>query len=512
MDIKDFKAATARLFFDMINADGVIEDNEILLLEGLGEYTPVDKEGKSVDLPDFTKEANEIIRRGGLRKKYRIERDDIEKSIGITTSQAISILKRWQEEVEPVEVKYDKNYLFRAENVKEDLMAISGCDGSRSIEEAKLLAAVGLCLNNRLSSEFRAIPITYRERNLRFAKKEIVYLEGEYDAEVNEDIIKNKPYIESLLTIYGYEFVYIPDIVKFLRNKAKSGLLTPILMFSKPFYYKDEKKANEFASEIQSITTKDFTETFSTAAHLEEPLPPCLLIKVKTSTIESVDEDNKPKRTKYTDFIALPINGSVAESVRRLPENILDYTDGITSLVTKSLNEKLYCKGIHKTLIDYAVHKSSSNLVNRVVINIQGREKYIEFEGVAGSKVVLQPKEIVLYLLSIIFTAYGKGLYGRKCDGVGIDRMIKAFERIYEIASDGASTELYNKSLSVQKSKIRSKINALKNFEDRDKYNIDDSDGMIRVAVNPDKVFIRETYSDKETPLRDWLIQRNIPL
>lgn len=512
MDINDFKAAAARLFFDMINADGVIEDNEILLLEGLGEYIPFDKDGEPIDLPDFTKEANEIIRHGGLRNKYRIEQDHILKSISITTSQAIAILKRWQDEVEQNELKYNKKYLFLAENVKEDLKTISGCDGSRSIEEAKLLAAVGLCLNNRLSTEFRAIPITYRERNLRFAKKEIVYLESEYNAEVNEDIIRNKPYIESLLTIYGYDFVYIPDIVKFLRNKAKSGLLTPILMFSKPFYYKDKKKANEFANEIQGITTEDFTETFSTAANLEEPLPPCLLIKVKTSTIESVDDDGKPKRTKYTDFIALPINGSVAESVRRLPENILDYTDGITSLVTKSLNEKLYCKGIHKTLIDYAVHKSSSNIVNRVVINIQGREKYVEFEGVAGSKVVMQPKEIVMYLLCIIFTAYGKGVYGRKCDDHGIDRMIMAFEQIYKIASDGASTELYNKSFSVQKSKIKSKINDLRNFEDREKYNIDDSDGMIKVAVNPDKVIIRESYSDKEIPLREWLIQRNIPL
>ncbi len=512
MDINDFKAAAARLFFDMINTDGVIEDNEILLLEGLGEYIPLDKDGKPIDLPDFTKEANEIIRHGGLRNKYKIEQDHIQKSIGITTSQAIAILKRWQDEVEPHELKYDKHYLFLAENIKEDLKTISGCDGSRSIEEAKLLAAISLCLNNRLSSEYRAIPITYRERNLRFAKKEIVYLESEYNAEVNEDIIRKKPYIESMLTIYGYDFVYIPDIVKFLRNKAKSGLLTPILMFSKPFYYKDKKKANEFANEIQGITTEDFTETFSTAANLEDPLPSCLLVKVKTSTIESVDEENKPKRTKYTDFIALPINGSVAESVRRLPENILDYTDGITSLVTKALNEKLYCKGIHKTLIDYAVHKSSSNLVNRVVINLQGREKYVEFDGVDGGKVLMQPKEIVMYLLCIIFTAYGKGIYGRKCDEHGCEPMIKAFEQIYRIASDGASTELYNKSFSVQKSKIKSKINDLKNFEDRDKYNIDDSDGMIKVTVNPDKVIIREAYSDKETPLREWLIQRNIPL
>lgn len=34
-DINRFKAAAVRLFFDMINADGVIEDNEVFLLQGV---------------------------------------------------------------------------------------------------------------------------------------------------------------------------------------------------------------------------------------------------------------------------------------------------------------------------------------------------------------------------------------------------------------------------------------------------------------------------------------------
>lgn len=511
MDLDQFKAAAARLFFDMINADGVIEDNEILLLEGLGEYAPKDKDDKPIDLPDFTKEANEIIQKGGLIKKYKIEQDNIQASISMTTSQAISILMRWQNEQEPDILKYDKQSVFLAENVKKDLMAISGCDGNRSIDEAKLLAAVALCLNDRLSSIYRAIPITYRERKLRFAKKEIVYLEGEYDADVNADIQRNKQYLESLLALYGYDFVYIPDIVDFLKNKAKSGLLTPILMFSHPFYYKDKDKAAQFAREIQTITTADFTNTFSSAAHLEETLPPCFLIKLKTSTIESVDEQGQTKKTKYTDFIALPINDSVVESVRRLPENILDFTDGITSLVTKTLTEKLYCKGIHKTLIDYAVYKSSTNLVERVVINLIGREKYIQFQGIDGGKLTLKPKELSLYLLCVIFTIYGNGIFKKQSDSPMCKTIEKAFSQIYSYSSDGADAELY-KSFSVTKSNVKSKINSLTKLEDRDKFNIDDSEAMLKVSINPDKVFIRDSYHNTETSLDEWIRQHNIPL
>lgn len=47
-DLNGFK----RLFFDMINADGVIDDNEILLLEGFRKCDPPkDDKGNPFDFP-----------------------------------------------------------------------------------------------------------------------------------------------------------------------------------------------------------------------------------------------------------------------------------------------------------------------------------------------------------------------------------------------------------------------------------------------------------------------------
>ena len=511
MKLERFKAAAARLFFDMINADGVIEDNEILLLEGLGEYAPVDRDGSTVDLLNFTKEANEIIRCGGLRRKYRIENDDIQESIRITTSEAVAILKEWQRHDELRHIKYDPKTVYRAENVIMDLRTISRCDGNSSIEESKLLAAVNLCLNDRGRDKFRAIPVAYRERNLRFARKEIVYLESTYDEDVNDYICRNKTLIENMMSINGYDFVYIPDVVEFLRNKAKSGLLLPILIFSKPFYYTDTKKAAEFADEVQKITTADFTGTFMAAAHLEKTLPPCLLVKVKTSTIESPDSDGCMQKTKYTDFIALPINGNVVATFRQLAEYIHDCTGGITSVVNTTLHQKLYCKGIHKTLIDYAVHKSSANIVERVIFNIKGKRKYVEFAGVDGGSVRMKPKEIVLYLVFIIYSVYGdrKGVSKREEGTAAGKKMADVFSRIYSFATDSPDDGLF-KSLSVIKSNIKAKINGVVRLEDKDKYNIVDTDEYIRVNINPDKIVIRDSDNDTELPLNDWLIRHRI--
>lgn len=513
VDINGFKAAAARLFFDMINADGVIEDNEILLLEGFRKCEPPkDDKGNPVDLPDFSKDANKLIRAGGLRFKYGIEIDQVREATKLTTATAIKNLIDWQENGEKEEIKYNSKTIYKTRNVITDLSVISGCDGSRDINEAKLLVAVSLCLNEELPRHMRAIPISYRERTLRFARKEVVYLEGEYDEDINEDIKRNKAYIESLLTIYGYDFVYIPSVVDFLKKKAKDELLEPILMFTNPFYYQDEKKAADFAKDVQNITTADFTQTFCRAANLDEDLPPCLLIKVKTSSIETHDSEGQPKRTKYTDFIALPINGNVVDTARRLPDNILEHTDAITSLVTKTLNEKLYCKGIHKTLIDYAVHRSSVNIVERVIITLTGKKRTIDFVGIDGGIVKAQPAEAVLYLLSLIYSIGGDGLFKSKNDSMACKSMMAAYSQLYEIATESDKPSDLYASLSVTKAKLKTKINALEKLLDKDSYNLDDKGNTIKINVNPDIVFIRDPYNNTETQLDEWLRRNKIKI
>ena len=506
---RQFRAAATRLFFDMINADGIIEDNEILLLEGFGKYKPPkDKDGTPVDVPYLTKEANELVRQGGLRKKYHITIDDIQEANRLTTSEAIRILCKWQENDEKQAVKCFPQTPYKAKNVQSDLSVLSRCDGDRDINEAKLLAVVELCLNDSVPEHQRSIPISYRERTLRFARKEILYLESKYDDEINTSIRKNRAYIESLLTVYGYDFVYIPFVIDFFKKKDKADLLKPILMFSKPFYYKDEIRASEFVRDIQNITTADFTTTFSRAAHMEKNLPPCLLVKIKTSTIEILDEEKNLKKTKFTDFIAIPINGNVVDAIKLLPDKILEHTDSITSLVRKTINEKkLYCKGIHKTLIDYVVHRSSVNIVKKVVFNVRGREKYIEFVGIDGGRVMMKPKEVILYLTVLIYSiGDAHGVLRQQDDSEECTRVMNTFLELYKKSAQSVekltNSDLY-KSLSVHKSNIRKKINNVSNLEDNDKYNVLDVGNYIRVNINPEIVYIRDR--DTETLLSDWL-------
>jgi uncharacterized tellurite resistance protein B-like protein len=468
----DFKAATIRLFFDMINADGIIEDSEIVLFEK-------------------------------LKKKYNINATDVAYAHHLTTCEAIKILMEWQT-LSNLAPQY-KDPKQTSTEVFKDLIEISGCDNDRDLNEAKLLACVSLCLNGE------AIPIKYKERNLRFSKKEIIYIASNKSNEIEAEINRSKRYIECLLSIYGYDFIYLPDTIAFLKEKAVNGLLTSILMFSKPLSLTEEDTTDEFVSEIQKITTEEFTSAFISSAGLINKLPPSLLVKIKSSTIPELDDTGEWHLNKYSDFIAIPIQNSVEEAVKTLPLNILMHTDGITSLVTRHLEEKLYCRGIHKTLIDYTIGKSLSNSVTSIIMNVWGRTKWISFVGIGAPHVNFKPKELAVYLLIAVLSLNPshRGLFIGN-DMVKIKEMEKLYSKIYTLITGKSDDNLYG-TLGVHISKITKKIQMVENLFDRSRYLPIKSKYHYLLHIRPDLIYIRTTNnSGGDVSLLDWIQQQDL--
>lgn len=478
MTLQDYKKAVTRLFYDMINADGIIEDDEITFLEE-------------------------------LKRKYGISVDDIARAHQITTAEAIKILKDWKltEETKP-DFSYEK---YTADNAFKDIDAISGCDSDRDINEAKLLAALHLCLLTENGQPvYDAIPIKYRETKLRFARREVLYLSSEPHPEIDEVIKRSKKYIECLLAIYGYDFIYLPHVIDFLAKKADNHLLKPILMFSKPLYLKEGDDAERFVSEIQSISTESFTRDFVRDAGLVENLKPSLLIKLKTTTVHEKDDKGEWRPVKYTDFLALPIQCSVEYTARLLPERILGFTQEITSLVRRQLNEKLYCKGIHQTLIDYTVEKSVSESIDSITIKRWGQRKGIIFNGLHNPFVSLQPKELAVYMMMILLSmsesSKGLPMFSPR-------RMIQDIHSMYKTVYSGRGNtipELYN-ALNVQISNIRSKIADRLSVMDLSTYSPEDLDGCYHLKINPDNIWVQDTNDvQKKVSLRTWIQDKGL--
>lgn len=473
MILQDYKKAITRLFYDMINADGVIEDEEIGILEN-------------------------------LKSKYGILAEDIARAHQITTSEAIGILKKWQSnEEKTLEFKGSK---YTASNAFADIDAISGCDIDRDINEAKLSAALHLCLltDNEGQPAYDAIPIKYRENKLRFSKREVIYLSSSYDAKVHADIKRSKKFIEFALAIYGYDFIYLPDVIEFLSKKAGDKLLKPILMFSKPLYLKEGDDANKFVENIQAITTESFTEDFVKDAGLPMNLKPSLLVKLKTSTIQEKDEKGDWHPVKYTDFIALPIKESVELTARLLSDNILWFAKEVTTSVRRQLNEKLYCKGIHQTLIDYTVDKAVNESICKIIIKKWGHNRSsfgIKFEGLRKPFQKLQPKDLNIFLLIILLSISTKS----KGMPMSFNSLVKAiFAFLYESKPDPYD------ALATHISKIRTALEGTLSKNEMELFSPSDNDGFYRVTINPNMVYIQYDRDIAPIPILEWIKDKRI--
>lgn len=471
MTLKDYKKAVTRLFFDMIIADGVVEDEEIVLLDS-------------------------------LKRKYGITEDEVACAHQITTAEAIQILKDWKL-TEEKKSEYSGGK-YTVENAFLSIDEISGCDNDRDINEAKLLAALYLCLfsEGRVPG-IEAIPIKYRERKLRFARKEIIYLSSESVPAIDEAIRTSKKYIECLLAVYGYDFVYIPDVIDFLASKADTGLLQKILMFSKPLFLKQTEDTEEFVSKINSVTTETFTLDFIRDSGLAENLGPSLLVKLKTSTIQEQDDKGEWKPVKYSDFIAVPIWESVENTARLFTEKILEYSQEVTSVVRRRLDAKLYCKGIHQTLIDYTVDKSVNESVDSITLRLWGKKKGIVFNGLRNPFVSLQPKEMGCYMM-ILLLSIGRGAQGLPVYS-SKSSLKELFFRLYNGRGDGVP-DLYN-ALNVQISNIRKKLGKTLGHADFSRYSPVDADGYYVLKINPSFINVQDTEnaSDRKS-LIEWIV------
>lgn len=481
METSDFKKAACRLFFDMINADGIIEDDEIVNLEI-------------------------------LKDKYYIKDEDVIKAHQITTSQAISILKNWKEECDGSSY-LTSDGLYTTHSVIVDLTELSGCDGDRDINEAKLLGVVILCLTDA----YNARPITYRERAMRFSRREIVYLSCFHNKDYADEIEKSKPYFECLLSVYGYDFIYIPHIVKFLSSKLEinndnSDKLTPIIKFTKPSYLTTGDKASGFSKAIQHVTTEQFSCDFMNDAHENCMIGPHLLVKIKTTTIPEKDHNGNEEYVKYTDFIALPILHTVEETLKSLPEMILSHTKSITSVVRRQLIDKLYCKGFHKTLIDYVVSREDTLRDGEVqfIYNIEKKAKNnktmrltrIEFNHGEVSPIPLATKEWIIYLMIVYLSAMkgGKGLPKKINNEIQL-----LFKKLYKILSSRDSG--IDNSFVTNLSNINRRLKEIVNMSDdyRKKICIVSTSDYYKVGLNIESVVVIDHKLKEKKKLKDWI-------
>lgn len=149
--------------------------------------------------------------------RYEIDLMDRVQSQQITTGEAFRILAT------------------QKTKLKEELLAqlkeIALADGTCSREEALYLLAAEYALKNADESHQYIFSAPYENHELEDAQ--VIYLESKYEEGYNETISKNLRYIQSIMLIAGFRFIYIPDIAeRFARTDSK--MLRQIISYLAP--------------------------------------------------------------------------------------------------------------------------------------------------------------------------------------------------------------------------------------------------------------------------------------
>lgn len=447
MNKSDFNKAALRIFYDMINADGYLVNSELIMLEK-------------------------------LKEKYSLSSQMAQEAHKMTFAQAVEIIKRWNEE------KTDNT----TKVFFEDLGKLSNTDGDCSSHEARILLTIHYVLKKK------AQVFSLKRNNYKFAKKEIIYLENDFYP-INNDISLNYPYYKKLLEVYGFDLIYIPEVVKYMVKKREERLLRSIMQFVNPLILTNDKDAQRLTEEIQEIETCHFTEALlQEYKELFFQLMPSLLIKVKSSSVPIEDDESMET---FSDFLLIPLE-NVKSDIESFIQIYLSYAKNVTNLITEYSDSRFHCHGFHRTFLNFAASRAFGNdIIKRVVFDLKSLE--VHFEGV-GKSLKLAPKPFALYL----FIVYIGGIPQHPKNKV-LTEITDRYNEIYYYKLNQEKKELY-KNIGPALTAIRKGIKEIHRLPNREQYMPTKYKNKYIVPIKDKSIFfiIDPSFDDVEIPLTNW--------
>lgn len=407
-DKKAFKAAAMRLFREMVLADRVINDAELLYLNAYS--SSFDVKGPTVGDND------------SLLFRFNIGEQDKVNAEHLSLSTALSTFKRLRSKeiaffgnegnlinyYSDVEIS-SKNKIFLTPNFVKAFDSLSKCDGNCDISEAKLCIILNYILRKENSFAF-----SKRIEDMRFSKHEFLYF---FNQSTLEDFYADSELmrLSQRLDLYGIKLVNIIQIQRELKKKAP--YLASLFSFVYPSIFLSdisdleelarfkEERMNLVNSAIASIHEHDFIARIFKGIQLPSLGTSFVLIKVGRSLIR--DEKKRDKTISVEDFVCIPLTNGIRDFCEEFADDILVIAKNISGTYEFSADSALVIKGFVRTFLDFVVKLASSEIEN-IIIDTQKRS--MSFGGLIPD-VTIPARSLATYLLiSCVSIMNAKGL------------------------------------------------------------------------------------------------------
>lgn len=390
------KSAIARIFTAVINADGIVSTKELEHLEKV------------------------------IMPKYGLKASDF-KEVVCTFAEAVNTIKtsegerylkrRYKKEEEELKKKRKNEKDRKVLSLTEDMEELARADGGIHPKEALL------CLAYRLSIDENSICslCSFNNKDLRFSKQEVIYVESEKNEDVNKEIEENYQLICYSLQSFGFKFVYIPRIRKAFESYSEEYKIR-LIQYRFPNLYASnmfKETLSDFSTKVSGASTESFSKMLMSNLD-NQTIEPSILIKIGTTQKRNPD--------KLTDFIMLKMEkGKVLATLQSFLAKYDDLCEENSLMVRRGkLSFDFNIKSFYNTFLEYI-----TNNVNEIEIHIYENRNKVTFRYGILNEISMRSAKSALYITEMYYSIIGNGF----SNDLGCD-MVKAqfdtFKRIYE--------------------------------------------------------------------------------
>jgi uncharacterized tellurite resistance protein B-like protein len=411
---REHKIAFARIITDLIEADFVVEADEMEFFEKI-----ISKDGFAISTSMLAE-----------AKKMEMEK-------------ALSIINGLD----------DETRLTMVDTLKQ----LSMSDGVCVPYEAILIFAVEQVLKH--NATMHTIP----QSGITIDKLKVIYIENE-ETETGRQIEKNLSSITSELKLAGFDFVYIPSLTRDFRL-MEHDYLKKVVKYMIPSI--SEERVTAICENLRGLTTSRFCRDLlykKLGMNLID-CKPSLLIKINDSDIVDRYESEAIERTRYSNFLQLELKGDVIDEIHSIIETYHSMISCSITVESKPRTPKFIYTGFHRSLFDLIAFGRELKEY-RLFFKVSEHKANVYFESIDSDKeqvcLKLNPQEAALYYMIVQKSLSENGLDWREHIPEREKKQILAeYNKIYSRIGKANSVTEYKDRTQVHH--IKNRIRTLRN-------------------------------------------------
>ena len=459
MPTRQEKTAIARIFYDLIMADRIVDTGEMTCW-------------------------TDICRTYDLDREIRIAARDVSFADAVNTIRESS---------------------DRGLDLLGDCRAMTVSDGFCAHSEALLMIALTAMFTP--TAPFRAEVYSLPRASFDIDIATAIYVENDDDPETNDAIRRHYRSIFKEFQLTGFHFVYIPKIIEHYRS-TDPALFRDILAFLAPSL-SDEGIAKAYG-DLMGMTTGSYTKDLlcnKCGFTQLRNTPTSILIKIGNSF---VGED------RYANYLKIEVDEDILSQVQDFIDRFSEMLNSDVFVVSTSeeRGDQFHFHGFYKQLLDIFLVRR--NIRSSIVIDTVKEE--ILFPDIDARASGMHRREKALYALMLCLGSAGINFNRPRTASelkryeARMNRFQARYEAIYtafggerEAAPDLRQPEIRRPIMA----RIRNSIARLDALYNRDDYTVSkDADGSF--AVHVEQELIKVVAGNKEIPLHASSLYRNI--